>query len=379
MLIIPALAACGHSEDPAAGSVTIKTEKPAKNKGDQDEVKQGAVKMKEITAHLQEVLEQKNTEKIKSLGKKLNDHWLSFENGVRDRFPLLYTKVEKYEQPIFAQSTLEKPNLMEMKEQANGLQAALDQLKNAKESNRQTSEVLKKAVKQYHDYVVDQTDHLVATTKGFVEAVKSGDLKKAKALYPEARVYYERIEPVAESFGDLDPKIDARINDVDDKSNWTGFHRLEKALWKDQSLDGQKKYADQLLKDVKHLQRKVENIDLQPDQVVAGSMELLNEAAISKITGEEERYSHLDLVDLAANVEGSEAVYHAIVPALQGNNKQLADKLDKRFRTIHKTLQNDRKNDQYVSYDKLNKDEIRELSHKLSQLSELMAQTANIF
>ena len=41
---------------------------------------------------------------------------------------------------------------------------------------------------------------------------------------------YERVEPVAESFGDLDPRIDARANDVP-KSKWTGFHPIERRLW----------------------------------------------------------------------------------------------------------------------------------------------------
>ncbi|GAA2809025.1 hypothetical protein GCM10020219_096120 [Nonomuraea dietziae] len=38
--------------------------------------------------------------------------------------------------------------------------------------------------------------------------MKAGEQEKAKALFPVARTYWERIEPVAEIFGDLDPKID---------------------------------------------------------------------------------------------------------------------------------------------------------------------------
>jgi len=106
---------------------------------------------------------------------------------------------------------------------------------------------------------------------------------------------------------------------------------------------------------------------------------LLNEAAISKITGEEEHYSHIDLVDLAANVEGSEAVYHAIIPALEDKNKSLAQKLDEQFLLMKQTLQKYKKNDQYVNYTTLNKDEIRELSNQLATLSKLMSQTAEIF
>ena len=52
------------------------------------------------------------------------------------------------------------------------------------------------------------------------------------------------IEPVAEAFGDLDPEIDARANDVPADA-WTGFHRLEKALWVDHSLAGMAPVADE--------------------------------------------------------------------------------------------------------------------------------------
>lgn len=64
-------------------------------------------------------------------------------------------------------------------------------------------------------------------TEEFTNAVKAGELDKAKALYAPARMYYERIEPIAEALGDLDPNIDARDGDVD-AADWRGFHRIEK-------------------------------------------------------------------------------------------------------------------------------------------------------
>ena len=42
-----------------------------------------------------------------------------------------------------------------------------------------------------------------------------GQDDRARELYPEARTYWERIETVAESFGDLDPKMDLREADLD--------------------------------------------------------------------------------------------------------------------------------------------------------------------
>ena len=45
-----------------------------------------------------------------------------------------------------------------------------------------------------------------------------------------SRVPWERIEPIAELFADLDPKIDAREDDFQagvDDPEFTGYHRIE--------------------------------------------------------------------------------------------------------------------------------------------------------
>ena len=66
----------------------------------------------------------------------------------------------------------------------------------------------------YARYVKDQTEQLLTATQKFAALYTSGKDAEARALYPVARVHWERIEPVAESFGDLDPKMDAREADL---------------------------------------------------------------------------------------------------------------------------------------------------------------------
>ena len=151
-------------------------------------------------------------------------------------------------------------------------------------------------------YLEQESAVLVSETKEFTDAVKAGDVAQAKAEFTNARVHYESIEPVAESFGDLDPEIDAREGDVPD-AEWGGFHRIEKQLWVDGNTTGMAPVADKLLTDVKELQAKIPGIDLEPAQIANGAVELLNEVAKSKVTGEEDRYSHTDLYDFAANVD----------------------------------------------------------------------------
>ncbi|TVY04355.1 iron uptake system protein EfeO [Cohnella terricola] len=375
------LGACAKSNDKSNNeqpATAVQTQQNESASADNSAIREGTLKVQEETKKLQEAIEKQDTDEVKRLSKSINDAWLAFENSVRQTFPLEYTEVEKYEMPIFSASAYDKIDFAALKVTAEKLQGALENLLNAKQTTGNTSELLAKAVANYKLYVEEQAEQLAIQTKVFVEAVKAGDFEKAKLEYVKARVFFENIEPIAESFGDLDPRIDARLADVEDESEWTGFHRIEKALWLDKSLVGMDQYADQLVKDTEELRDKIKSIELEPTAMVAGAMELLNEAAISKITGEEEIYSHTDLVDFAANVDGSKNVYLAIIPALNEKNPGLADQLDKQFQLLEQTLSKHQTNGLFVTYDKLTTEQIREISDQISQLSNLMSQTASI-
>ena len=88
-----------------------------------------------------------------------------------------------------------------------------------------------KAIADYQVFIASESDEFVEGTEQFVAAVKAGDVAKAKSLYAQARHPWEAIEPVAESFGDLDPKIDGREDVIAEGMKFTGYHRLEKDLW----------------------------------------------------------------------------------------------------------------------------------------------------
>ena len=138
-----------------------------------------------------------------------------------------------------------------------------------------------------------QVDQLVAGTAEFVTAVKGGDVAAAKALYSPVRRPWERIEPVAELFPDSDGAIDSRVDDFSgpDDPEFTGFHRIEKGLWEDGSTNGLDTFADRLETDVQALATNVRSLQITPDVMVNGAAGLIEEAAQTKITGEEERYA----------------------------------------------------------------------------------------
>ncbi|HEX3324899.1 MAG TPA: iron uptake system protein EfeO, partial [Solirubrobacterales bacterium] len=219
----------------------------------------------------------------------------------------------------------------------------------------------------------ENTDELVAKTQPFVAAVLAGDVARAKSLYPAARIPYERIEPVAESFGDLDPRIDARANDVP-ASEFGGFHRIEKALWEEGTAKGMAPVAKQLEADVEELQAKVKNVSLQAVQIANGANELLSEVSASKITGEEERYSHIDLVDFEANVEGAQVAFESVEPLLSAKDPKLAKEIEADFDKVYAALKPYRRGDGFVSYTELTAADTRKLAIVIDTLAEKLSQ-----
>jgi iron uptake system component EfeO len=234
---------------------------------------------------------------------------------------------------------------------------------------------VEKAISSYRDYLEENTMELTAKTKPFVAAVVAGDVAKAKQLYPAARIPYERIEPVAESFGDLDPRIDARENDVP-KSEFGGFHRIEKALWEEGTAKGTAPVAEQLQADVEELEGEVKSVNLQATQIANGANELLGEVSASKITGEEERYSHIDLVDFKANVEGSQVAFESIEPLLSRSDPKLAKDIEADFEAVYASLQPYERNDDvgFVLYTDLTKADTRKLAQGIDTLAEKLSQ-----
>ncbi|CAO5162783.1 Iron uptake system component EfeO [Frankia sp. AiPs1] len=237
---------------------------------------------------------------------------------------------------------------------------------------------LRTATTGYATYVRQQVADLVRNTGAFVSAVKASDLDQAAKLYPAPRLDYEAIEPVAESFGDLDPAIDARIDDEPDVSKWTGFHRLEKAIFADRSLAGMSPIADQLNTDVGKLNTLVATVSFQPAQIANGATELLNEVGQSKITGEEERYSKLDLVDMQGNIDGADKAFTLLEPALKTLDPKLATTVRTQFTAMYKALEPYKKGDGYVAYDTVTESQRRALSQAVDALAEPLSQVAGV-
>ena len=233
---------------------------------------------------------------------------------------------------------------------------------------------LARGVRGYRRFLERETAALVRRTDALDAALASGDLAAARRAYAAARGPYEAIEPVAESFGNLDPEIDARANDVP-RAHWTGFHPIERRLWVQHTTAHTARLAAGLGRDTRRLRRLVRTVKLEPAQIGNGANELLDEVAKSKITGEEERYSHLDLLDFQANVVGARAAFDAIRPALDAHDRPLAGKIERRFGLVDAALRPHRvPGGGFVPYTDLTRPDVRRLAQVIDALAEPLSQ-----
>ncbi|MEX6456334.1 iron uptake system protein EfeO [Moraxella osloensis] len=242
-------------------------------------------------------------------------------------------------------------------------------------ASAQSSVDMSKETAEYKAWVQTQIDSLLTDTQKFVALLEAGKLEEAKALYPKARMYFERSEPIAESFGDLDPRIDNREADLEPNEVWTGFHAIEKILWTQNTTKGTEQLGKQLIADVKELHAKIPTAEVTGDLMVQGSVDLLNEVSTSKITGEEEIFSHTDLYDFKANIEGAEKIFAILKPKIQAKNPALVTELEQKFAAVHQLLAKHQVGQQdYKSYKDLTPADTKALAEAVNKLGEPLAQ-----
>lgn len=230
----------------------------------------------------------------------------------------------------------------------------------------------------YKSYVKDQVENLVAGTEAFAAAYIAGDDDTARELYAPTRVFWERIETVAESFGDLDPRMDLREADLEEGQEWTGWHAIEKDLWPAEAEPGFVAYsqekrealASQLVDDTATLHDQVQDLEFTLDQQANGAIGLLDEVASGKVTGEEEFWSHTDLWDFQANIDGAKVLYLGVRDILLEKDADLVDQLDAEFAELQALLDAQRSGEGFVLYTELTDDEIRAFSDQVNALAE---------
>lgn len=241
------------------------------------------------------------------------------------------------------------------------------------------------ALTSYERYVARELDRLVTATDQFVAAIKAGEDARARQLYPRARTHWERVEPIAATFGDLDPAIDAREAGLSDGEAWTGWHPLEKDLWPARAVDYTPLTDDQrtalatrLARDTRMIRIQGAGLELTLDDLVGGAQGLLEEVASGKVTGEEEYWSRTDLFDFQANIDGAKTAFQLLEPVIAGRDAALARTLATQFATVQSQLDDVRSGDGFIGYDQLRADQIAAFSDIVNALGESLARVSTV-
>ena len=200
--------------------------------------------------------------------------------------------------------------------------------------------LVQQAVDGYREYLLAQTEEMIAATATFTDAIRAGDLEAARAAYAPSRVAWERIEPIAGLIEAIDGAVDARVDDFEGPGDpeFTGWHRLEYILFALGTTEGAAPFADRLDADLQTLARELPGIELPPAVLAIGAAELIEEVSEGKITGEEDRYSKTDLWDFNANLEGSKALIGLLEPALREADAGLLADINAGFDELDATL-----------------------------------------
>lgn len=364
-LLLPGLAAC-TSNSPTTGADGSDGKVTVTSSDDACEISSTEVPAGPVTFE------------VTNSGKQVTEFYLLGEDGLRivgevENIGPQLSRDLVVNVPAGTYSTACKPGM-----KGEGIRAGFTVTKSDTPVDAGDQANVEQAQTNYATYVKDQSDQLLTKTTEFVRLYEAGKDGEARDLYAKARVHWERIETVAESFGDLDPKMDAREADLEPGQKWTGWHRIEKDLWPQDAKDytaltdaQRKTYGQDLLKNTTTLDKRIQKMTFTIDQIANGSRGLLEEVAKGKVTGEEEAWSHTDLWDFQANVDGAKVGYDGVRPVLVANgDKDLAKQLDTRFAELQKLLDQHKKGDGFVSYTDLTKAEVKDLSDAVNALSE---------
>lgn len=222
--------------------------------------------------------------------------------------------------------------------------------KTAVKTTGTTASLLNQGTKGYATYVNGVTDAMVEAVSNLKDSIDRGDIEKAKALYPQAHVFYERIESDVEGFvlpgfdatdnaGNLDYLVDMRASNLDPKVGWHGFHAIERDLFQQGKItDSTKQLASELQTNVGKLDKLTKELTYKPEDLANGAADLLEEVENTKITGEEEAFSHYDLADFAGNVEGALQAFAYLKPGLEKIDPALTKQISDQFDAVHNLL-----------------------------------------
>lgn len=201
----------------------------------------------------------------------------------------------------------------------------------------------------YQKIVTAKLDPLVTKVDRLRDAIRGGDRDAAREAWLPAHLAYERLGGAYGAFGDLGDAIDGlpqpwghlppRNGDQPgtgedrggggnggfDEKGFTGFHRIERGLWHDESMTALRGPADTLAGDVRDLREQFSQERIDPLDLGLRAHEILEDAERVELTGQSDQGSGTELATVSANIEGTRDVMSVLRPLLRTRYPGLRD------------------------------------------------------
>jgi len=229
---------------------------------------------------------------------------------------------------------------------------------------------------EFRVYLSSQGNALIKAIDALSQAIATGDLAQAQALYVPAREAYQRLAPAAQRLAELDNSINARADYFEKREQdpgFIGFHRLEYGLFEQRSTQGLTPIAQQLQANSVLLKQQLLAQSLPPEQLVSIVARTLHNLADTRAgSGEEERYSHIDLNGFAANLQVTHKVVDLLRPLLTKNNADLLRTIDDASAALDAELDGLKTAQGFNTYDTVNAGQRQQISHKAKALADAL-------
>lgn len=135
---------------------------------------------------------------------------------------------------------------------------------------------------EYRVKLLTQAAALQKALRAVNVAVKAGDLEQAREAYLKAHQAYARMEPMSDLFSDLDAQLNVRpeyLAKREDDVDFVGLFRLERELYRANTLDDAAPIVDRLITNATALRERLRTLKIEPSRLAIGASRLMQRAA----------------------------------------------------------------------------------------------------
>ncbi|MEF2070873.1 iron uptake system protein EfeO [Consotaella aegiceratis] len=228
---------------------------------------------------------------------------------------------------------------------------------------------------EYKVFLAMQGSAMVKDAEKLAEAIKAGDLDKARSLYEPARLPYKRVEPIAVRFADLQHRIDPVADYLEGREAdpaFTGYHRLEYGLFSQQSLAGLEPIASGLIDDLTALKDRLRGQKLRPSLLIDSAAGMARQLGEGRLEQGEERYAGTDLAGVEANLAGIRKIVDLLVPVVEPASPDAAKAVQAKLTGVEALLAKEKSGSGFAPYDQVSQTDRDALIRAFQELADAL-------